>query len=458
MQNVRALAASSLAAVIADGRPFDGSIDMPRARANKRGATQKAVLPDQSQLNPRDLALFRELCYGSLRRYALLEVMLGSRLKKPLGKRDADIHALLLIGLYQLVFLRTPDHAALSATVNACIALQKTWAKGLVNAVLRNCLRDLEQGDRKQIPRPAQASEAALASHPQWLYQRLKADWPQHWQQIIEYNNSPPHMALRVDIARQPRADYQHTLQAAGLASQTSEVCDSALLLEHACDPTTLPGFDEGLCSVQDSGAQLAAALLHAGEGASVLDACAAPGGKTLHILQHCQPKSLCALDLDAGRLARVHENLKRCSRSGVAKLEVADASDTGSWWRGQPFDRILLDAPCSGSGVIARHPDIKLLRREADIAKLAGAQLNLLTALWITLADDGELLYCSCSVLREENERVIATFLDNEAGASALPIDAQWGIACGAGRQLLPKKASNDGFFYARLRKSPLR
>ncbi|NNC55413.1 MAG: 16S rRNA (cytosine(967)-C(5))-methyltransferase RsmB, partial [Pseudomonadales bacterium] len=437
MQNVRALAATSLARVIADGRPFDGNIDMPRTHTDNSPAAMDAALAQQARLEPRDLALFRELCYGTLRQYALLESLLKPRLKKPLGKRDADIQALLLLGLYQLVFLRTPDHAAISATVDGARALQKSWAKGLVNAVLRNSLRELEKGDRAQPPKPARSSEAALAAHPDWLYNSIKKDWPQHWQQVIEYNNNPPHMALRVNLNQHSREQYQQLLRKKEITTQTSDVCESALLLAKAVDPNALPGFADGWCSVQDCGAQLAAILLEAGEHANILDACAAPGGKSLHILQHSAPRSLCALDVDARRLTRVSDNLDRCpdaaARSKVL-LKNADASDTQSWWDGQRFDRILLDAPCSGSGVIARHPDIKLLRRATDIPKLAENQYQLIVALWPTLLDGGELLYCTCSVLRDENEAMIAKFLAGEPSAEAVPIDAQWGVACGAG------------------------
>ncbi|MGB5323979.1 MAG: 16S rRNA (cytosine(967)-C(5))-methyltransferase RsmB [Pseudomonadales bacterium] len=492
MQNVRALAAIAVARVMRDGKPFDGEVDMlagattAAALHTKAQATEAQAKPAYARTHmsaqpssepkahhqqhapmpndPRDRALYRELCYGTLRQYFYLQALLAPRLKKPLGKRDTELQALLLIGLYQLVYMRVPDHAALSATVDACTALEKKWARGLVNAVLRNVLRDWERSGRDALPplpTPSRsqkdAGNAARDAHPEWLYRQLQKDWPAHWQEIVACNNAGPHMTLRVDLSNQSREQYALQLRDAGLVCEPSALVDTALLLERAVDPTALPGFQDGAASVQDAGAQLAATLLSLAPGQRVLDACAAPGGKALHILQQVEGIALTALDIDAGRLQRVRDNLARgvaASAKTEFNLCIADAADTASWWNGECFDRILLDAPCSGSGVIARHPDIKLLRRQSDIGKLAAAQFNLLAALWPTLAEGGELLYCSCSVLRAENESVVAKFLCDEASAELLPLPENWGLECATGRQLLPKKGLNDGFFYARLRK----
>lgn len=434
MKDVRALAALSLAGVVA-GNSFNGQLPAGK---------------DTSTLSARDQAFFRELVYGTLRFYHQLDANLAPLLKKPMSAKDADIHCLLLLGLYQVEHLRTPDHAAISASVNAARALKKKWACGLVNGVLRNYLRQGRE-NRQATDGKEGKNAAALWSHPQWLFDKISTDWPQHWQAILQTNNSYPPMSLRVNLSRQSRDEYLKKLEHQGVAASPCEISNSGIRLDKPCDVQQLPGFGEGLASVQGCGAQLAASLLQLQAGQQVLDACAAPGGKSAHILER-EKVSLTAIDNDSERLLRVSDNLHRLKLQ--ASVKEADASEPASWWDGQQFDRILLDAPCSGSGVINRHPDIKLLRQAGDIDYFAGQQLELLQALWPLLAPGGLLLYCTCSVLRQENEGVVRQFLSTTENATEQPIDANWGEACNPGRQLLPINDKNDGFFYARLSK----
>ena len=401
-------------------------------------------------LSDQDRGFYRELCFGTLRHYFQLDAQLQALLKKPLNKKDADIHALLLIGLYQLQFLRTPDHAAISATVEATKGLKKPWAKGLVNAVLRNFLRLQDSGDARP-----KLTEAAQASHPLWLYKKLQKEWPTAWSDIIDYNNTPPTMSLRVNLNRSSRPAYQARLMAAGIDSEADDYSDTAIRLRSAVNISALPDFAEGTVSVQDVGAQLAASLLNIDTDMRVLDACAAPGGKAVNLLEKEESIRLTTLDSSSERLLSVEESLQRCGYR--ARCIAADAAQLDDWWDGTLFDRILLDAPCSGTGIISHHPDIKILRRETDIASFAQQQNRLIHALWATLKPGGELLYCTCSVMPEENNLVIDAFLHAMPSAKAIKIDAIWGQEQGHGRQLLPNQGKYGGFFYSRLSKSAM-
>jgi 16S rRNA (cytosine967-C5)-methyltransferase len=425
----RALAALALAGVV-QGQSLGGQL----ARA-------------EAQVKPRDRALLRELCYGSLRWHPQLAALLATLLTKALKKKDEDLRQLLIVGAYQLLYTRIPDHAALAATVEATRALGKGWASGLVNGVLRTLQR--EAG--KRLP---QLSPAAQVAHPDWLWQRLRADWPAQAESIFAANNAHPPMCLRVNARHGDRDTYLQELTAAGMAATTCTRAASGLRLAEPADVAVLPGFAEGRVSVQDESAQLAAALLAPMPGQRVLDACCAPGGKTGHILES-QPDlaELWALDSDALRLQRVADNLQRLQLS--ANLLAGDAADPSAWWDGRPFDRILLDAPCSGTGVIRRHPDIKLLRTPADIRQLADLQGRLLRALWPLLPVGGVLVYATCSVLPAENSDVVAAFLRDTPDATEWPIDADWGLPQPVGRQLLPAVDDCDGFYYARLRRT---
>lgn len=383
-------------------------------------------------------------CFGVMRHYFQLQWYLQQLLSKPLKAKDLDIHCLLLCGLYELFEMHTPDHAVVSETVNAVSQLRKAWAKGLVNAVLRNGRRQ-----QAQLQQAAQQDSQARTLHPQWLIDLLQQDWPQDWNSIISQNNLPPPMTLRLDVRKLERQRYLAQLQEQGLKATANPVVPSALTLETAVEVQILPGFAQGLVSVQDAAAQLAATLLDPQPGDRVLDACAAPGGKTLHLLQQ-QPQlaGLLALDSDPVRLQRVAQNLARAGVSG--QLQQGDAAQPEHWWDGEPFDRILLDAPCSATGVIRRHPDIKLLRRVDDPAHLARTQAQILDALWPLLKSGGMLLYATCSVLKIENELQIQQFLQRHPDARCQPMAADWGQTQACGRQILPGSYGMDGFYYA--------
>lgn len=426
----RAAAAQILAAVCGEGQ----SLERQLARL-------------EPSVRERDRALLRELCYGSLRRHPLLSALLTPLLRKPFKERDLDIEQLLIIGAYQILFTRIPEHAAISSVVEACRALRKEWATGLVNGVLRNLQRS--QADLlNKLPEPAKQA------HPHWLWQRLRKAWPEQVEAVFAANNDYPPMCLRVNQQRTTRAAYLEQLGASAIEAQPCAIAEQGVRLNTPADVATLPGFGDGAVSVQDEAAQLAAPLLQLEAGQRVLDACCAPGGKTGHILEQ-QPalSELWALDNAPERLKRVADNLRRLGLS--AHLLTGDATQPQPWWDGKTFDRILLDAPCSGTGVIRRHPDIKLLRTPDDIVQLAALQRQLLDALWPLLAPGGLLLYATCSILPEENTQVLEKFLAETPDARELPIAADWGLAQTVGRQLLPGIGACDGFYYARLSKN---
>jgi len=413
-------------------------------------STSDTVPPALSRIpDPRDQGLVQELAYGVLRQYFVLEKLVTHLLRHPLKARDSDIQALLLIGVYQLKFLNTPAHAAISTTVDAARALAKPWASALVNGVLRAYLRRSQEllalvGD----------SPAVRYGHPEWLIRQLQEAWPRCWESILKANNQRAPMTLRVNLHRLTRSEYLQRLRAKGLSAAPCSHSRSGIVLVHPVEVETLSGFQDGEVSVQDEAAQLAAPLLNLSSGQRVLDACAAPGGKTAHILElEPQLSALTALDCAGTRLKLLSDNLKRLRLS--CQVTLGNALKPRSWWDGELFHRILLDAPCSGTGVIRRHPDIKLLRTASDVAALAEQQFLLLQALWPLLAAGGELLYASCSLLPQENNQIIQRFLGVQKDARSGPIAASWGYETGLGRQLLTGESAMDGFFYARLYKS---
>ncbi len=418
------------------------------ARVIRHQSSVSAVLPPLLGKLPdfRDRGLAQELTYGSLRWYPKLNAIAKQLLRKPLKPRDQDIHSLILIGIYQLDFLDTPPHAAISATVEAARELDKGWAVKLLNGILRNYQRNQEK-----YARILDKDLSAKTAHPQWLLERLTKDWPKQLDHIIAANNSAPPMTVRVNLAQTTREDFLKALPEQELDGIASEHALSAVTLEKACDVHRLPGFDEGLCSIQDAAAQLVPALMDLQDNQRVLDACAAPGGKTGHILESAKV-SIVALDVDQQRNERIFENLKRIKLK--AEVLTGDAAKPNTWWDKKAFDRILLDAPCSGTGVIRRHPDIKSLRRPTDIPSLAEQQLELLNALWPTLAPGGLLLYVTCSILKQENTQVIDAFLKQQQDASEDKITADWGHKQPHGRQTLPGELGMDGFYFAVLRK----
>ena len=427
--NPRAAAARALAAVLAGKASLGGSLPV-----------------QQKNVAPRDQALVQELAFGTARWYNRLEALARELLNKPMKPADQDLHALLLIGLYQLLYLRVPAHAAIAETVNAAVSLDKAWAKGLLNAVLRRVQRDSEA-----LLAAVDSSPSQRCAHPGWLYKRLQRAWPEQLDAITSANNLHPPMTLRVNVRRQSRDAYLQQLAEANIAATACSFSPVGIQLASPCDVQQLPGFADGLVSVQDEAAQLAAPLLDLKPGLRVLDACCAPGGKTCQVLeQQSDLAEVVGLDLEPARLKRVEENLTRLQLA--AQLIAADGRDVDQWWDSTPFQRILLAAPCSATGVIRRHPDIKLTRKAADIAALASLQGELLDALWPTLEVGGILVYATCSVLPQENTEVVEAFLARQPGARALDIVADYGIVQPCGRQLLPQADGHDGFYLARL------
>lgn len=400
----------------------------------------------------RDRGFIQELCYGVIRWYEPLTQLCSYLLKKPLNLADQDIYALLLIGLYQLNYLKTSPHAAVHETVQAARELNKSWAAPLINGVLRSFQRQ-QASLLKKIP------QEIHYAHPKWLLKRLQQAWPNGWQAIIEANNQAPPMSLRVNLLKNKRESYAQKLRDKNIVAQLSDLSKAGIILDESSKVFKLPGFLEGEVSIQDTAAQLAAFLLMLQPGQRVLDACAAPGGKTSHILE-TQPDLLSCIivDKDAVRLNKVKDNLNRLGLADdKAQLLCAKAQELKASWKGELLDRILLDTPCSGTGVIRKHPDIKLLRREEDIAKLAEQQYQLLSGLWPLLKPSGILLYVTCSVLPEENSDVLLRFLSQHPDAKEDIIDVQWGVPCSIGRQIFPQVRGTDGFYYARLRKMDL-
>lgn len=435
--NTRAIAAQILAGVIRD----------------KHSLTEEFQQKLPVNLADRDRSLVKEYCYGVLRWYFRLKIIADSLLYKPIKARESEIAALLLLGLYQLIYLKTPPHAAVSETVSAAQVLKKTWAKGLINQALQQFLREPDKFLQK-----ADVSAVGKFSHPQWMTTALKKAWPEQWQAILTANNLQAPMFLRVNPLQNTRDDYKQRLQQHAIAA--TEVADlpQALCLEHPQAVASLPGFSEGSCSVQDLASQYIVNLLDLQPGLHVLDACAAPGGKTAHILETAPNLAeLVAIDQDPERLERVKENIQRLKLRTPLQLFAADAAEPAQWWDGQLFDRILLDAPCSGSGVIRRHPDIKILRQVNDIVAYAEQQWVLLSALWPLLKPGSRLLYTTCSIFAEENEQVVQRFCQTHADAQPLPVAIPVGIPQKMGHQLLPDPQANDGFYYAILLKRRL-
>jgi len=428
---LRAEAARIVESVVGDGRSLDAAL----AEAEK-------------SLAPADRAFVRMLCYGALRFHFRLRAELRELLARPLRTRDRVVESLLVVGFFQLGDTRIPDHAAVSATVEATRMLRRPRYAGLVNAVLRNF-------QRRRAVRTEAAGDEARFNHPGWLIDRLRADWPERWEAVLAANDERAPMWLRVNRRRMSATDY---LQRYGVDGEVLPGVAQAVRLRQPVPVEELAGFEAGEVSVQDAAAQLAAPWLLENGGSRVLDACAAPGGKTGHLLELLAPDAtLTAVDLEPERLGRVRENLDRLGLD--ATLVAADASKPETWWDGKPFDRILLDAPCSATGVIRRHPDIKVLRRDTDVAALARLQRSLLEVLWTTLAPEGRLLYVTCSVLADENERVVAPFLASRDDAREDRLLHAYNIRAlmcerDTGFQVLPGTNGLDGFYFACLEK----
>jgi 16S rRNA (cytosine967-C5)-methyltransferase len=433
--NPRALAARVVEQVVVRARYLDAAL--------------AETLTGLTRAQARDAALIQEMTYGVLRWFHQLQVVAALFLAKPLKEKDQDLHALLLIGLYQLRHMRVPRHAAVKETVEAAVALKKPWAKNLLNACLRSYLRE-----ESRAQTAVAADPSATYSHPPWLIEKIRDDWPADWEAVLTAGNQRPPMVLRVNRRQHSREQYLARLASAGIAARALPLTQTAVVLEQPVAVNELPGFTRGEVSVQDAAAQFAAVLLDAQPGERVLDACAAPGGKTGHLLEHTPGLGeLVALDREPARVALIEENLARLGFT--ARTVAADAADPGPWWDGRAFDRVLLDVPCSATGVIRRHPDIKVRRRPDDLPRLLGTQAGLLDALWPLLKPGGKLLYVTCSILPDENEKQMQAFLARhpEAGEVTLPLGA--GRARSSGRQILPGESDMDGFYYACMRKN---
>ena len=426
--NLRLVAAGVLSRVVKDGQSLTAALDAALASI------------ESSQ----DRAFIQALCYGVIRQYYRLDFILGQQLPKPLRNKDSDIKMLLLMGLYQLKYMRVKPHAAVSETVSA--AKKKSWAKSLINGVLRGYIREQDALEAK-----ADKNESALYSHPEWLMNKIEADWSEQAKDILLENNKQPPMTLRVNLAQTNQKDYLELLAQHSIKATPVSFCASAIVLDEPMAVDKLPKFSAGFVSVQDTAAQLAAELLDAQEGQTVLDLCSAPGGKAAAILER-EPriKSLLAVDIDEHRLVRVNENLQRLKLQ--ADVVVGDASQVGEWGKGKIFDRILVDAPCSALGVIRRHPDIKVLRRETDIDALEDIQQQILKTAWGLVAPEGILVYATCSVLKQENEEQVEKFLSNHPDAMEVLIEGEWGVKRPFGRQVLTGDNGMDGFYYAKL------
>ncbi|HUX65400.1 16S rRNA (cytosine(967)-C(5))-methyltransferase RsmB [Sulfuricella sp.] len=398
----------------------------------------QGLLSRHSSLTSQQRAAAQDMSYGTLRFYGQLRAILDLLLQKPV--QDAAVRALLLVALYQLQYSRSAAHAVVDHAVRAAEALKKPWAKGLVNAVLRNFLRQ-----RISLLEQAAASEEGRYSHPQWWIDKLRRQYPDDWATLLETNNQHPPMTLRVNRRATSTAAYLDLLHQQGIEGQ--QVGENAILLEQPVSVDKLPGFGDGMASVQDAGAQFAARLLDVADGMRVLDACAAPGGKAAHLLELAGIE-LTALDSDPERLKKIEQTLQRLKLE--AHCLVGNAARPEEWWDGKPFQRILADVPCSASGVVRRHPDIKWLRREADIAAFAAQQAEILDALWRVLGRDGKLLYATCSVFAEENQQQIAQFLERHKDAQCLPLS----LPAAKDGQLTPNP-QHDGFYYALLLKA---
>ena len=420
----RVLAAKVLDAVIHRGRSLKGEL-----------AIALAQLPDV-----RDRALLEAICFSALRQRARYEAALQLWLQRPLGEKDGDLRSLLLVGFAQIDAMGLPAHAALSATVEATRVLGRPHQAGMVNAVLRRAQRE---GFPEVDP---------SASWPAWLRKKINLEWGDHAAAIFEASAHAAPLWLRVNRRRTGRDAYADRLRAAGMDASDAPHLAEALRVDTPVAVSMLPGFAQGDVSVQDGSAQQVADALAPAQGARVLDACSAPGGKSAHLLERDPTLRLLALDVDQRRLNRVRETLERVGAH--ADFKAADAADLQAWWDGDPFDAVLLDAPCSATGIVRRQPDVLLHRRPDDLSALVALQFRLLESLWKTVRPGGVLLYATCSILKEENEQQVARFLGRNPDAQSAMLPEAFGHEAGAGRQRLPGENGMDGFFYARLHK----
>ncbi len=404
------------------------------------GRSLDRVLGD-AKPSERDRALIHELTFGATRHFYSLSEDVASRLTTPLKPRDSIVFCLLVVGAYQLRHTRVPGYAAVNETVNATKQIGRPWARGLVNQILRRIASE---------PAPAAQSEEAVFDHPQWLIDAIRTDYPDSWREILQANQTRAPLSLRVNSSRTTREALLAALAGNNVSAHSGEPDECVVLAA----PTATAGIAElkaGLASVQDAGAMHAANALHPVAGERILDACAAPGGKAMHLLERAPGIRLTALDIDAERCDLIRAE---CVRLGVDATVIAGDATHLDWWDRQPYAAVLLDVPCSGTGTLRRHPDIKLLKRESDIDQYQRIQVELLHNLWSVIDAGGRLLYCTCSILARENDQVIDRFLAWTTDASVTPIRAIWGTAMRHGRQILPRLDGADGFYFALLTK----
>lgn len=412
---------------------------------NSKGSLSTAL----SKLRDRpDYSLIQELSFGCCRWYWLIQSQLNHFLSRPLRTKDCDIRCLLTIGIYQIREMKVANYALINETVEAARELNKPWATGLINGVLRAYLR----GEKiKTFEDPTCAS-----AHPEWLYRSIKAQWPAQAESILDANNLRPPMTLRINVQKISQTSYLDLLKEQSITASVGRT-KTAVVLDTPCKVDLLPNFEEGFVSIQDEASQYVPEILDLKPNLRVLDACAAPGGKTCHMLEYEPSLKVTAVDINKNRMQRLKDNLKRQNLS--ADILIADVKNIKNWWDEQRFDRILLDAPCSGTGVIRRHPDIKVLRTYDEVLTSIEIQKQLLQSLWNCLRSGGLLLYTTCSILQEENQLQIRDFLKSTNTAKCESIEIEWGVECKYGRQFLPEVPTNnqnpDGFFFSLLRKT---
>ncbi|MDO6469201.1 16S rRNA (cytosine(967)-C(5))-methyltransferase RsmB [Neptunomonas phycophila] len=434
MRNIRALAANAIYPLLMH-----------------TGSLNQSLVNALDSCPEKDRPLLQQLCYGTARNFPRLLCIADSLMDRPLRERDNDVLAVLLVGLYQLMDMRIPVHAAISETVDAVHQLDRGSLSGLVNAVLRRFDREKED-----ILDALYDDITYHYNHPEWFIQKLKANWPEFWQTILEENNHQAPLTLRINRQHVSRETYHHMLQEAGHGSELTRWSEDGIVLDEPCDVHILPHFSDGWVSVQDEAAQIAAQLVNPSPGERILDACAAPGGKLCHLLEQASVYesndiTIDALEIDRRRAKRITENLDRLSQT--CNLMVGDASET-DWWNQDPYDKMLVDAPCSATGVIRRNPDIKILRTGEAIHQLSAIQMAILKNLWPMLKKGGTLVYATCSIFSQENDKLIKRFIAETEDAEHQPISAEWGIERPYGRQLFPQRNGHDGFYYAVIKK----
>lgn len=429
--NSRGVAAVAALRVVDGGRPISDALHDGRL-----------------EVASRDRAFVSELVNGVTRWYWYLDDTAGQILHRKFRNKDRDLHCLLLVGLYQLQFMDTPDYATLSMTVEAAKELRKSWAASAISGALHHYIGAQAEIDEREL------TDSARYAHPQWLIDLIRQEWPEHWRGIVEANNARPKMVLRVNRKVCTAGEYVRKLSEAGIDAERDPAAPFGVRLHGWHSVDDLPGFRDGWCSVQDTSSQLVAPLLEVAPGERVLDACAAPGGKTLHILQQ-QPEAreVVAIDADAKRCELIEENLQRSGES--ATLRVADLENAGAWNDGRGFDKILLDAPCSGLGVVNRHPDIKHHRKPGDLDAYADRQRALLESVWPALNPGGLLVYSTCSIISRENQSAVKGFLDRHDDCAAEAVPDEFGLRLEVGAQRLQGVHHGDGFYVARLRRA---